>query len=317
MEAVGIGCIWFAQKDDAKDGIGPTDWSPAVHVSAIRTALSRLDNVSNIEIDGDVNSISTNSFGHGDDFEEENFFPLYSTLSISFDLFVPSRLQEKYFDFDELTAGAEIFHVHIIYYGGMPLAYIHYTVGGSEDQVHQYSPSRAVVIVREFLEEKLSDDPVIDFQMLGPSPLHANVFIDDATTASIEAKDLSIAGGGYRTLFFRTAAKDSIAQALGLASADHRVLTAFYMTVHLRNRARRINRALTDGALELIAPPSSLGRWAAFQRWRSFRHRIDAAFATLLQEKLNRVELDSHQAEIDQDDLIHRSNLFYLWVPKT
>ena len=54
---------------------------------------------------------------------------------------------------------------------------------------------------REFLEEKLSDDPVIDFQVLGPSPCHVEVFIDTATSAAaVEAKDLSIVGAGYRTL---------------------------------------------------------------------------------------------------------------------
>jgi hypothetical protein len=246
----------------------------------------------------------------------KNFFPLFSSLVISFDLFVPSRLHEKYL-VREKAADVETFHVQVRYRYSMPVAYIHYTVTGSEDQVYQYSPSNAVVVVREFLEEKLSDDPVIDFQFIGPSPCHVEVFIDTATSAAaVEAKDLSIVGAGYRTLFFRLDAITPKDQVIELARAHHGVLGAFYAGVILRNRARRLSTAVADGALELLKPSTRSSRWAAFRRWRGYRQQIDAVFTALLQEKLNRFELGSFQDEINQDDELDQSSLFYPFIER-
>jgi hypothetical protein len=144
-----------------------------------------------------------------------------------------------------------------------------------------------------------------------------DVFIDTATSAAaVEAKDLSLVGAGYRTLFFRLDAITPKDQVIELASAHHGVLEAFYTAVILRNRARLLNRSATDGALELLEPSARLSRWAAFQRWRGYRQQIDAVFTVLLQQNLNRAELDGHQAEIDQDDQLDQSSLFYPFIER-
>ena len=85
----------------------------------------------------------------------------------------------------------------------MPVTYVYYTVAVGKDDVHDHSPSTAIVVVRKFLDEKLRDHPVVLFQMLGPSPCHVDVFIGEASVeASDDVTDLSLIGGGYRTFYF-------------------------------------------------------------------------------------------------------------------
>jgi hypothetical protein len=174
-----------------------------------------------------------------------------------------------------------------------------------------------VVVVRKFLEEKLRNHPVVLFQMLGPSPCHVNVFIDASKTPTSDvAKDLSLVGWGYRTLFFAVSATTPEQQIDRLVNEHNEVLAAFYMLVRLRNHSRALRETVTDGALDLLRPPKRSGRWAMFQHWRGYRERIDAVFEALLQEKLNRVAQDRHEAGIREDEQVDTSSLFYPFIER-
>ena len=58
MEAVGIGCIWFARRDDADEEIDVGDFVPSAHVADVRRALESLDSVTNLKIEGNENRIT-------------------------------------------------------------------------------------------------------------------------------------------------------------------------------------------------------------------------------------------------------------------
>src|SRR5260370_36744481 len=175
---------------------------------------------------------------------------------ISFNIIVPLRFQEKYTMGGRTADGVETFHVKVVYEGSMPVTYIHYTLKGGEDEARNYSPSTAVVVVRKFLEEKLDGHPTVLFQMLGPSPFHADIFIDRITPTTTEvAKDLTRHGDAHRTLYFRSVEKSSNARVADFASQHQSGLSAFYMLVRLRNHAHRLRRSVTDGALNLLQPP--------------------------------------------------------------
>jgi hypothetical protein len=58
---------------------------------------------------------------------KESFFPIYCDVLVSFDIFMPSRLQQKY---SSTIPGVETFHVKLMYDDGMLVVYIHYTVDG-------------------------------------------------------------------------------------------------------------------------------------------------------------------------------------------
>jgi hypothetical protein len=315
MEAVGIGCIWFARRDDADEENDLGDFVPSAHVADIRRALESLDSVTNLKIEGNENRL-TGVWGLDDDTEDQTFFPMFSSLVIQFDLLIPLRSHQKYV-FAGRRADVETFHVRVVYEGSMPVAYVHYAVPGDENSIYGYSPATAVVVVRKFLEERLKDHPVVLFQMLGPSPCHVDVFVDSLTTGNSEAaKDLSVIGGGYRTLFFRVNATTSEKQLDYLISEHNDVLAAFYMIVRLRNHARALRETVTDGALDLLRPPERSSRWAAFQHWSGYRERLDTVFEALLHEKLNRVAQDRYEAGIHEDGQVDSSSLFYDFIER-
>jgi hypothetical protein len=279
-------------------------------------AVCVLESVTNLEINGNENRL-TGIWGLEDNTEDNIFYPMFSSLVIRFNIIVPLRFQEKYTLGGRTADGVETFHVRVIYQGSMPVTYIHYTVKGGEEEARNYSPSTAVVVVRKFLEEKLEGHPTVLFQTLGPSPFHADIFVDQITPTTMEiAKDLTLPGDGYRTLYFRSAEKSSGARIADFASKHQGGLAAFYMLVRLRNHAHRLRRSVTDGALDLLQPPEQKGRWAAFQHWRGYRERIDAVFEALLQEKLNRVAQDRSEADLNKDDTVERSSLFYQFIER-
>jgi hypothetical protein len=316
MEAVGLGCIWFAWRGVDIDEIEIKEFVPSAHVAEIRSALEGLESVTALEITGNENRVS-GIWGLEDNTEDNIFFPLFSSLVIRFNIIVPLRFQEKYTLGGRTADGVETFHVKVIYEGPMPVTYIHYTVKSGEDGARNYSPSTAVVVVRRFLEEKLEGHPTVLFQMLGPSPFHADIFVDQMTPTMMEiAKDLTLPGDGYRTLYFRSAEKSSDARIADFANQHQGGLAAYYMLVRLRNHERRLRQSVTDGALNLLQPSEQKGRWAAFQHWRGHRERIDAVFEALLQEKLSRIAQDRFEAELKRDDTVERSSLFYQFIER-
>jgi hypothetical protein len=95
---------------------------------------------------------------------KESFFPIYCDVLVPFDIFMPSRLQQKY---SSTIPVVETFRVKLMYDDGMPVVDINYTVDVGKNQARMFSPSTAIVFVRKYLEDKLKDHPTIEFQTLG------------------------------------------------------------------------------------------------------------------------------------------------------
>ncbi|SHH37736.1 hypothetical protein SAMN05444169_7141 [Bradyrhizobium erythrophlei] len=313
MEAVGISCWWFASRDrDLEKTFDPTS-----HVAEIKRAPKSVENLSNLTIEADENFIAIP--GDDENSEYNKFFPLFHSLYIGFDIFLPVRVQQKYNPLDFRLDAVENFCVKIICKRPMPVAHIHYTVAGGEADVNDFSPSTAAMIVRQYLEEKLRDNTKVDFQSLGPSPFHGDIFLDQSPQGgAIEApKDLTKPGSGYRTLYFPTVAIKPNAQLAELVAKNHGTRRAFYTVIRRRNYAQRLARAVTDGSLELLRPPERTGRWATFQHWRGYRARVDEVFTALLNEKMNRVSQGQLALEIEEDETILRSGPLYHLLERT
>ena len=77
MEAVGLGCFWFARRN-FKNESEANSFNPHPYLAEIRKALDGVDKISNLEIEGEGNSFSI--FGDVDD-EEGIFFQ--STITFS------------------------------------------------------------------------------------------------------------------------------------------------------------------------------------------------------------------------------------------
>src|SRR4051794_1679680 len=135
MIAIGIGCYWFAQREGEDE-----DFDPREFLTHVKDALESVDNVSDVEVftRGDSITVSGSSYAqHGDD---ENFFPIFSNMRISFQIYMPERLIERY-GRGRASVEAERFAVEIVYGHGMPVAYVNYELEDDADNLDEYSPS--------------------------------------------------------------------------------------------------------------------------------------------------------------------------------
>lgn len=79
MEAVGLGCFWFARTSAAMAN-DPEKYFPGDHLEDIRSALESVDNISNVEIIGDGSTISGTIFDYVSDDDEEEKSRLFQSL---------------------------------------------------------------------------------------------------------------------------------------------------------------------------------------------------------------------------------------------
>lgn len=315
MEALGIGCLWFARRNSAI-ALDGDDTSPSEHLKDIREALEDVDNVSEVEVFGDGGTYAGIA-GLDDDDDEQNFYPIYSGVIVSFNIFMPKRLQEKY-AYGRTTDGAESFHVKVVYDGIMPVAYIHYSTKIKRSDVHRHSPSSAVIFIRKYLAEKLDGHPKIDFQILGPSPFHADLFLDAATPQDVAgtALDVTELGAGYRTLLFFTESTSADEQVEEIVSDYQTTLKSFYAIIRMNNYSSNLKSAVLEGASGLLRPISATSPWGRFNHWRAYRARIDDVFHSLLAEKMNRVANARFLAELHENEEINKGDVFYRFIER-
>jgi len=192
--AIGIGCLWFGIVGDEDDA--ELDFEPKTHLQNIKEALESVDNVSDVEVDGDTR-YSSFSWAEDDD-EGGEAIPLFTDAFVSFSIFLPDRLKEKYGVGRGLgPVDVEYFQVLTIYERGLPVTYVTYDIESPKDKLRQHSPSTAVVFIRKYLEEKLADNTNISFNVIGPSPFHADFFVGAAKEGKDgEVQDLTRAGDG-------------------------------------------------------------------------------------------------------------------------
>ncbi|MFE6078264.1 hypothetical protein ACFVQB_27795 [Paenibacillus sp. NPDC057886] len=168
----GIGCFNFGMKAGTATTVGG-------YFNELQKTFEAISNISEIKIELDEEDY---------DFPKEISSSIYDNMSlggrikpdvrnvrISFDIFIPKRIQEDLKHNPELFK-TEKFRVVINYTYYFPVAIVQLLepYGGDVD------PSSAVVLVREFLRKEFSKiKSFIDFQVLGPSPFHGDFFIKE------------------------------------------------------------------------------------------------------------------------------------------
>jgi hypothetical protein len=309
MEAIGIGCLWFARRSRAD----PKTFDPSKHVKDIRRALEGIDSISNLKIKGEA-SFYSGSWSLADD-QRENFFPIFAHLEISFDIFLPARVQQKYTLRDPGDA-VEALKVKIFYKSRMPVMYVHYPVTGGVADCRRLSPSTAIVAVRKYLDEKLKDDPEVQVQMLGPSPFHANIYLGpDTEENTSKCLDLTHPGDGYGTFYFSMSPESAADQFILFVETYNHTLSSFYLVVRLRNHSSILATEVIDATQELLEPPSG-GVILSFNYWRAFKGRIDPAFQSLLREKMNRLSQARTLNALMQDDRLRTESPFIPYIER-
>lgn len=176
MIAFGIACFNFGVH---LDKVGKID-APK-YVALIEKSLYESDYIerNSVVIDYD----NSTSFVYDLDKQPELLgdgggFPLPPFFELQFDIHIPRHIQEELNK--ELGFGFDIqksIRVRIIetFYG--PISFVHFESESNEDA------SRAVVLVREYLERHFADKSVY-FEFLGPSPFHADFSISPNVAGS-------------------------------------------------------------------------------------------------------------------------------------
>lgn len=238
---------------------------------------------------------------------------MYSRVAISFDIFMPQRLQKKYL-LRKPPIQTENFRVLVVYSQVMPLALVHYFVAAGEDQARQLSPSSAVIFVRKYLEEKLANHATVDFQMLGPSPFHADLFLTP-DAGSEDDVDATKPGDGYSTLILRVEGSTPSERVADFLRRHAAVLGVFYEAIAIRLQSGRLAARVVSRARALLErPPGNI--WRRFQRWRSLRGRIDKAFSALLEEKMHQATVHGFVARVQEDREVDQTGIFYQFVER-
>ncbi|MGN6146980.1 MAG: hypothetical protein ACTHPD_00420 [Rhizomicrobium sp.] len=310
MKAIGIGCYWFANK---KYRSGEFEgFSFEEYIRQLHSALERVDNVSNVEIDLDENFLSGPLLTFSD--RDENFLPMFSAGSVSFDIFMPARLQEKYAFELAVGNGIENFHVDVRYLYDTPVAFISFDLPAEPKDWRDLSPSFAVAFIREHLKAKLSHDPNIELGFLGPSPLHADIFLKhtDRPLTEPHAEDISADPDSYRTFLFHVP-KDDQNLLQTFEDLYENVLATFYRVALFRSELIRLRDAIIETTQSLFQSNRAKGLVGTIREYSKIGRVIDSAFELVLEERLCRVYMTEFVEERRTQSL-QEKNIFYPMV---
>lgn len=182
----GIGCFGFFPKREVPFKLSEKDFC-----ADIRNYLDSIPAISNIEIScsNPDNQITIKRPRRG--FSEDLTFPPFShSIKISFRLYIPARVQEELFPSHRaLKVSSENFLIHI-----QPEFYSSVTFIEPIASKGSSRPSDSIVIVREYLRKHAPKDNIlVQFDCLGPSPLHAKFhLIPKKKKSKVEDNVLSV-----------------------------------------------------------------------------------------------------------------------------
>lgn len=173
MKAFGVGCLHFSFKGGSKKEITVQEY-----IDEVRSSLEKLSNVSDVEMffDEDVKDekidISENTHMNDGD----PCHPHIPFFELSFSLYLPRRVQSEVINRDQeyLDTDTDNFRVLFKHDWHGPFTVVECVSAGEES-----SPSTSIQIVREYLKREIdSNSEILKFDFVGPSPFHANFFLN-------------------------------------------------------------------------------------------------------------------------------------------
>jgi len=173
--AFGVGSFHFAWEPPK----GAKDQQPTVeqYVKAVTNALNAIPTIKKVEIDheeyvGDDLGVASPL---PDWSEGEGFYPGFDYFKLTFEVFMPRRLQDELLHKTDDAAGTERFRIYQTYGYEAPVTFIRPLAPTGD-----HAPSTSVRLVRDYLKREFATSrDGISFQCLGPSPLHADFFLRD------------------------------------------------------------------------------------------------------------------------------------------
>ena len=179
----GIGCFHFGVKKSP-----PFTLQGSEYLETLRNQLEGIPNVDQITIDSYLDFEDT-SLELDEPLSSINasygFFPSPACgLDIGFEIYIPHRLQSQLASFGrKLFTCTERFRVFIRNPYFFPITFVE-----AIEPTGDCQPSDGVVVVREFLKNHFEESKPdgIGFDCLGPSPFHADFFLQSGMTSDQE-----------------------------------------------------------------------------------------------------------------------------------
>lgn len=187
VTAFGVGCFHFGVRKSA-----PFHFSGEEYLKELRDALQSIPSISNIQCENESRLKAMQfpvEYDPPNIHDDKGIFPYVQRFDLTFTVYIPFRVQERLARIEaapdfSTERSTEHFRVYMIYNYFFPVTFVELL---SPDATT--SPSDAVRIVREFLKEEMGryKGEYLEFQFLGPSPLHGNFYI--LTEPRQEAKE--------------------------------------------------------------------------------------------------------------------------------
>ncbi len=315
MLAIGVGCFWFSPKA-TKDAVKSLGGRLKNHLSALQSALEAIDNISDLELPTyeeagfgwDLTSVNDEKDDLGDEHDDEDDTPLISDGSIEFELQIPFRVQENCGLGG--TVEVEKFRVTITHPYHFPVTFIHYEVPDDDDP-NQLSPGTAIVIARNFLDEKLKNHPTVKFNYLGPSPFHLDFFLLPANSGDEESVIETIRPG-YNMLLLKTLPTGDPLQHFVGRFQD--ILSYFYYITWRRNALYRSSDRIIGLVRQLVREGGSKWPLASIRAMGKRQRLIGDTYTALLDDKMMRISIDKFVNEGKRDGSIIADNPLYKFI---
>ncbi|WP_457807628.1 hypothetical protein [Kushneria sp. EE4] len=284
----GVGCFNFGVNESV-----PRRLSVSQFVTDVKRALEAIHSINNISIECTNSDELDLRFNDPiPSLKEENaFIPHLYFFSVSFDLYIPARVQREVTGnifFRE--ANAERFRVFCQNEFDCPIAFIWPIKDDPDD-----SPSSSVVVVRKYLESEFKKlDGYVTFESLGPSPYHANFQLcpkpeTEKVQDIFEAKALAVRGYNKVKIYYDTgefgSAEDAFSALRSLLGDE---LDVFYEIVRTRNERSRVWVRLQE-IMEDLVTKEGLSFWGQLQALRKRRRQIHHAHQQLVEFETLRV----------------------------
>ena len=257
----GVGCFHFGMNLEP-----PYRFRPADYAEIIRSLLSNLDTVGHFSVSPSPRA-SSNELDlteHALSILHRGISPLSYIHAVEFSLRIPQRVQQdivkkiRGHDYPWTGLGTDHVMVRTRYFFHGPVTVVECL--DLDDKKHK-RPSDAVVVVREYLKQKLKESATdIQLECLGPSPFHANFFLFD-TNELEEPRVDHMKKRGYDIINLYPPAYISgdrtawVLQWMG----DH--LSFYYRMKRLGIQKRQQWERVAEAWGNLIEPPSS-GSWS-------------------------------------------------------
>lgn len=201
--AFGVGCFHFGYRRKA-----PFEFTVSDFMTELEKALGSVQSI------GEISATYSESFDYSVNVEDEwkslgdgHLFPHILFLRVDFSVFIPARIQDIIIPGESISnlTTTERFRVSIRhgFYG--PVSYIE-CINPREE----CDPSSAVRLLREYMSKEFSKlDSSVTFEFLGPSPFHADFYVqgDEAEDSEIRMEELKQRGYNRINFFHDSSSK--------------------------------------------------------------------------------------------------------------